>query len=139
MSNTQLTDELKQMNAYWRLLAGLVNEGLGVVVDERLSPEARLEKLRQMLEFARRYIRDLPPSVRAELDADPPVQALLANVARRSKDPQAADAADTWVIGEDGDFHEIAPDPEPGEHLRSDDQKEPVRPEGGREGRNAKS
>jgi hypothetical protein len=50
MNDTKLTDELKQMNAYWRLLAGLVNEGLGIVVDERLSPEARLEQLREKLQ-----------------------------------------------------------------------------------------
>jgi hypothetical protein len=81
MSTITLTDELKQMNAYWRLLAGLVNEGLGVIDDERLSPKARLERLREKFHFVQRYLRDLPPSVRAELDADPAVQAVLADIA----------------------------------------------------------
>ncbi len=81
MKTSALTDELKQMNAYWRLLAGLVNEGLGIVNDERRSPEARLERLRQRLEFARQFTHHLPPSVRAELDADPAVQAVLADIA----------------------------------------------------------
>src|SRR5690349_12738369 len=78
-----MTDEFKQMNTYWRLLAGLVNEGLGVVDDERLSPEERLERLREKLKFARRYLRVLPPSVKAELDADPNVQAALVEIAGR--------------------------------------------------------
>jgi hypothetical protein len=129
MRTITLTDELKQMNGYWRLLAGLVNEGLAVVNDERRSPEARLEQLREKLEFAQRYTQVLPSSIRAELDADPRVQAALEHVARRYEDPQAADAAATWVLGEDGDFHEAAPTSEPGERLQLDDQVQLERPE----------
>jgi hypothetical protein len=81
MSDTTLTDQLKQMNAYWRLLVGLINEGLAIVNDERRSPEARLERLRQRLEFARQFTSHLPSGVRAELDADPAVQAVLADIA----------------------------------------------------------
>ena len=88
MSTITLTDELKQMNRYWTLLAGLVNEGLGIVNDERRSPEARLERLRERLEFARQFTRELPPSVRAQLDADPAVQAVLADIAA-GRDPVA--------------------------------------------------
>jgi hypothetical protein len=103
MSDTKLTDELKQMNAYWRLLAGLVNEGLGVVADERLSPEARLEKLRQKLEFARRYIRDLPPSIKAELNANPRVQAMLADIAQQSDHPHPEGGTSYLIMGDDGE------------------------------------
>lgn len=110
MSDNNLTDELKQMNAYWRLLAGLVNEGLGVVSDERLSPEARLERLREILHFARRYLRVMPPSVKAELDANPRVQAMLANIARRHADP--ASGPPDLVLGDDGEFHEMVIGPE---------------------------
>jgi hypothetical protein len=39
-----MTNELKQKNTYWRLLAGLVGEGLGVVSDERLSPLGALDR-----------------------------------------------------------------------------------------------
>src|SRR6476469_2467330 len=106
MSDTKLTDELKQMNAYWRLLAGLVNEGLGVVGDERLSPEARLEQMREKLEFARRYLRVLPPSAKAELDADPSVQAALADIAGQSDHPHPGGVS-YLVLGDDGAFHEM--------------------------------
>jgi hypothetical protein len=61
MSTITLTDEIKQTNAYWRLLVGLVNESLAILADEGRSPEARLEWLRERLEFARRYTRELPP------------------------------------------------------------------------------
>lgn len=74
--------DTKEMNAYWRLLVGLVNEGLGIVDDARLSPEARLESLRERLEFAQRYTRALPASIRAELDADPSVQTALVHAIR---------------------------------------------------------
>lgn len=110
MSFMNLTNELKQMNAYWRLLAGLVNEGLGVIDDERLSPEARLEQLREKLAFARRYLRVLPRSVKAELDAHPRVQAMLADIARRHDDP--AGGLPDLVRGDDGVFHEMVIDPE---------------------------
>ena len=86
MSDTKLTDEQKQMNAYWRLLAGLVNEGLGVVNDERRSPEARLQQLCEKLEFARRYLRFLPRTVKMELDAHPRMQATMASLGRPSEE-----------------------------------------------------
>src|SRR5215207_8825638 len=101
-----MTDDLKQMNAYWRLLAGLVNEGLGVVGDERLSPEARLERLREKLEFAQRYLRVLPPSVRVEMDADPRVQAAMADIARRGEHGSERGDPTYLVMGDDGESHE---------------------------------
>lgn len=131
MSDTKLTNELKQMNRFWRLLIGLVNEGLGIINTEQLSPEARLEQLREKLEFAQRYTRELPPSVRAELDADPRVQATLEHVARRYEEPQSADAEATWGKGEDGDFHEAASGPGSSERPQSDNQVQPMRPEDG--------
>jgi hypothetical protein len=115
-----MTDELKQMNAYWRLLAGLVGEGLGVVNDERLSPEERLERLRQKLEFARHYMRVLPPSVRAELDADPAVQAVMADIARHGDHRSEGSGATYLVMGDDGAFHEVVDGPESGLRRLSD-------------------
>jgi hypothetical protein len=67
------------------------------------SPQARLERLREKLEFAQPYMRELPPSVRAELDANPAVQAALADMSRRPHEPPAAGAATAWVMGEDSD------------------------------------
>jgi hypothetical protein len=86
MSDINLTDELKQMNAYWRLLVGLINEGLGIINIQHLAPEERLHRLRARLEFAQQFVRELPPSVRAELDADPEVQAVLKDIAERRED-----------------------------------------------------
>src|SRR4051794_15327708 len=107
-----MTNQFKQMNAYWRLFAGLVNEGLGVVGDERLSPEARLERLRGKLGFARRYLRVLPPSVKAELDANPRVQAMLADIARQSVHPHPEGGTSYLMLGDDGTFHKMVIDPE---------------------------
>ena len=112
MSDTKLTDELKLMNAYWRLLAGLVNEGLGIVHDERLSPEARLEQIREKLEFAQRYTRELPPSVRAELDADPRMQAAMNDMIRRHTGSGDEGDATERVMGDDGAFHDVVAGPE---------------------------
>jgi hypothetical protein len=70
------------MNAYWRLLAGLINKGLGITNNQHLAPEERLNRIR-----ARQFVRGLPPSVRAELDADPEVQAVLKDVAERREAP----------------------------------------------------
>jgi hypothetical protein len=81
----EVNDEIKQMNAYWRLLAGLVNEGLAVVHDVRLPPETRLDRLREKLEFAQQFTRTLPASVKTELDANPAVQAALADSAAVGK------------------------------------------------------
>src|SRR5437763_43227 len=99
MSDINLTDEIKQMNVYWRLLAGLVNEGLGVIGEERLSPEARLERLRAKLVFARRYLRALPPSVKAELDANPRIQAAMADIAGRQGKTSDKESATYFVMG----------------------------------------
>jgi hypothetical protein len=131
MPDTPLTDEIKRMNSWWRLLAGLVNECLALGSDSRLSPEARLEKIREKLEFARQYTGELPPSVRAELDADPRVQAVLAQIRRRADESPAAGTETAWMMGEDGDFHEAALDQEPGERLQQDHQTQPERPEDG--------
>jgi hypothetical protein len=130
MSDYTLTDELKQMNAYWRLLAGLVNEGLGVVGDERRSPEERLDWLREKLEFARRYLRVLPPSVRAELDAHPRIQAMLADIDRR--DDASDGGGETYlVMGDDGAFHEMVIHPEEGLRPISDEELRALFPEDG--------
>jgi hypothetical protein len=118
------------MNAYWRLLAGLVNEGLGVIGDERLSPEARLEQLREKLEFARRYLRNMPPSVMAELDANPRVQAMLADIAWQGE-TNDKDSATYLVIGDDGKFHEMVICPEEGLRLVSDAELRALFPEDG--------
>jgi hypothetical protein len=99
-----LTDELKQMNAYWRLLAGLINEGLGIVNDERHSPEVRLERLWERLEFARQFTQHLPPSVRAELDADPAVQAVLADI------PAGRDSVTGAHCLSDDELQQLRPD-----------------------------
>jgi hypothetical protein len=131
MSDIKLTDDLKQMNAYWRLLAGLVNEGLGVIGDARLSPEARLEQLREKLQFARRYLRVLPPSVKAELDADPRVQAVLADIARRSDHPHPEGDTSYLVLGDDGEFHEMVIGPEEGLRPLSDAELRALFPEDG--------
>src|SRR5260221_4033767 len=93
MSDCILTDELKQMNRYWTLLSGVVHEGLAIVTDERLAPDVRLERMRQTLLFAQQYTRVLPPSILAELNVDPAVQAALARLARLDDDPQAAGTA----------------------------------------------
>ena len=119
------------MNAYWRLLAGLVNEGLGVVGDERLSPEERLEQLRAKLVFARRYLRALPPSVKAELDANPRVQAVLADIAGRQGETSDKDSATYFVMGDDGEFHEMVIRPEEGLRPVSDAELRALFPEDG--------
>ena len=126
-----MTDELKQMNAYWRLLAGLVNEGFGVVSDERLSPEARLDRLREKLQFARRYLRVLPPSIRAELDANPRVQATLADIGRRHDCEQQEGSTSYLVLGDDGEFREIVIDPEENLRPKSDAELRELFPEDG--------
>jgi hypothetical protein len=107
MGDTKLTDELKQMNSYWRLLVGLVNECLTLGNDARFSPEERLERLRERLEFAQRRTRKLPASVRAELDANPAVQAVMADIARRSYRANDEDGATYLVMGDDGEFIEV--------------------------------
>jgi hypothetical protein len=119
------------MNAYWRLLAGLVSEGLGVVNDERLSPEARLERLREKLEFARRYLRVLPASVKVELDADLRVQAALADIARRHNADQQEGVTSYLVLGDDGEFHEMVIRPEEGLRPISDAELRALFPEDG--------
>jgi hypothetical protein len=124
-----MTDEIKQMNAYWRLLAGLVNEGLGVVNDQRLSPEERLEQLRAKLVFARRYLRALPPSVKSELDANPRVQAVLAYIARRHNSDQQEGVTSYLVLGDDGEFHEMVIRPEDGLRPVSDAELQALFPE----------
>jgi hypothetical protein len=91
VSDIELTDELKQMNRYYRLLWALVAESMGVLNSEGLSPEERLGRLREKLEFVRRYLRVMPTSVKAELNADPRVQATIAEIHRQMNDPQAAD------------------------------------------------
>lgn len=113
MQDGKLTDELKQMNSYYRLLCGLVNESMGVLHREGLSPEERLEELRAKLEFARRYLHIMPPSIRAELHANPRVQAMLADLAQRDD----SDGGPCYLmLGDDGAFHEMVIDPE--EELR---------------------
>jgi hypothetical protein len=131
MSDTKLTDELKQMNAYWRLLAGLVNEGLGVVNDARLSPEARLERLREKLHFAHRCLQVLPRSVQAELDANPRVQTMLTDIARRSDPPNPEGSASYLVLGDDGAFHEMVIGSEEGLRPLSDRELRALFPEDG--------
>src|SRR5262245_46691095 len=96
MSDINLSGELKQMNAYWRLLAGLINEGLGIANNQRLAPEERLDRLRARLEFAQQFVCELPASVRAELDADPEVQAVLKDIADRRE--TASGEANTIVV-----------------------------------------
>lgn len=110
MSDITLTDELRQMNRCWTLLVGLVNESMAILTDEDRSPEARLERLRQRLELAQRYTRDLPPSVRAELDADPIVQAALTAMAHEREGPHVA----SLLMGHDGAFHAVIDGPESG-------------------------
>ena len=83
-----LTDELKQMNVYWKLLVGLVNESLGIIHTAQLAPEARLHQIHERLLFVQRYTRELPPSVRAELDANPKMQAMLAHMRQPTDDLQ---------------------------------------------------
>ena len=112
-------------------LAGLVNEGLGVVNDERLSPEARLENMREKLEFAQRYLRVLPPSVRAEMDADPRVQAAMADIARRQGETSDKDSATYFALGDDGEFHEMVIRPEEGLRPLSDAELRALFPEDG--------
>jgi hypothetical protein len=131
MQDIKLTDELKQMNAYWRLLAGVVNEGLGVMADERLSPEDRLERLREKLEFAGRYLRVLPPSIRRELDADVRVQAVMADIARGGDHAPDGRSATYLVMGDDGTFHEMIIDPEEGLWPLSDAELRALFPEEG--------
>jgi hypothetical protein len=95
------------------------NEGLGVVGDERLSPETRLEQLREKLEFARRYLRVLSPSVRAELDTNPRLQAMLADIAPR--DDESGEGRESYlVMDDDGAFHEMVIRPEEGMRPISD-------------------
>jgi hypothetical protein len=54
----------------WRLLAGLVNEGIGIINTQRLSSEVRLEQLRERLEFIQQFMRELPPvRARSEISA----------------------------------------------------------------------
>jgi hypothetical protein len=80
----------------------------------------RLEQLREQLEFAQRYTHVLPPSVRAELDADPAVQAVLADVAQRLKQAPTGGEATYFVMRDDGELHEVTNILEPGARPLSD-------------------
>jgi len=72
------------------------------------------------LERVQPYIQRIPRTVRAELDADPAVQAALVDVAQRLK--QASNGGDRpyYVMREDGELHEVTNVLEPGARPLSD-------------------
>jgi hypothetical protein len=76
-------------------------------------------------------LRVLPPSVRAELDADPRVQAAMADIARRGEHASEGGGATDLVMGDDGVFHEMVIRPEEGLRPVSDAELRALFPEDG--------
>jgi hypothetical protein len=120
MSTNILTAELKQMNAYWRLLAFFVGSIRTILLDPQLAPEQRLERIREELERVQPYMQNMPPTVRAELHAKPAVQAVLADVAQRLKQVPSGGDRPYYVMREDGELHEVTDILEPGARPLSD-------------------
>jgi hypothetical protein len=129
MHDPILTDELKQMNIYWKLLVGLVNESLGIIHTAQLAPEERLHQIHERLIFVQQYTRELPPSVRAELDANPRMQATLAHMRQRLGTPQKGETSPAVSVGEDGIAPEQFPDPSPSDDCTIIEVGEPSAPQ----------
>lgn len=120
MSDRELADELTQMTRFYRMLCGLVYESMVVLNAAELSSEERLRELREKLQFVQQYLygSPLPHSVKAELDANPAVQAVLADIARRRDPDQQEGSTSYFVQSEDGAFHKMV--------IRSDEGLRPV-------------
>ncbi len=88
-----VTDELRQMNAYWRLLAGVMTELTSALDAPNLAPEERLAKVRACHDFVRPYVAALPESVLAEELARPEPHAAL---------PSSGSGEGYYRVSEDG-------------------------------------
>jgi hypothetical protein len=73
----------------------------------------------------------LPPSIKAELDANLTVQAVLADIARRHDPGQQEGGTSYLVLGDDGQFHEMVIRPEEGLRPISDAELRALFPEHG--------
>jgi hypothetical protein len=122
MAIETLTREQRQMNRYWWLLAGTLNELLMALDAKDLSDAERLAKIRFIHDFSREKMgRTTPPSVvaenqeRADREGEP-------EPTERERELAAQGKRLYYTVDENGTFHEHVEDIDPNEGPLTDEE-----------------